>query len=294
MDREGHLMTSPTYLILGATGGMGQAVYERLSKRDASLLIGGRDPARLEALSKCTGTGALAGDARASLAVERAVARTVEHFGRIDGAVNLVGSLLLKPANLTKPEEWDDVIAANPGCAFPLVRAAAFAGATHEPTAQARPFRESGTASLRPVPDLGESDELSKLSLVRRSRIGRVLLEREVSAGAVVVPPVGREGSAEMPLVENEDVVQALSEQRSNESLRVGVLPRGARSDRHLVKAERLNSPVEVRAVDPIAISDQVPGGRLPRERLDHLLRGPAGRRVRGHVDVEELPSIEA
>jgi NAD(P)-dependent dehydrogenase (short-subunit alcohol dehydrogenase family) len=152
MEQEGHLMTSPTYLILGATGGMGQAVYERLSKRDASLLIGGRDPARLEALSKCTGTGALAGDARASLAVERAVARTVEHFGRIDGAVNLVGSLLLKPANLTKPEEWDDVIAANPGCAFPLVRAAAFAGATHEPTAQARPFRESGTASLRPVP----------------------------------------------------------------------------------------------------------------------------------------------
>jgi starvation-inducible DNA-binding protein len=150
MDREGHPMTSPTYLILGATGGMGQAVCERLSKRDASLLIGGRDPARLEALSKCTGTGALAGDARAPLAVERAVARTVEHFGRIDGAVNLVGSLLLKPAHLTKPEEWDDVIAANPGCAFPLVRAAAFAGATHEPTAQARPFRESGTASLRP------------------------------------------------------------------------------------------------------------------------------------------------
>ncbi len=97
-----------------------------------------------------------------------------------------------------------------------------------------------------------------------------------------------------MPLVENDYVVQALSAQRSNESLRVGVLPRGARSDRHLVKAERLDSPVKVRAVDPIAISDQVPGGRLPRKRLDHLLRGPAGRRVRCHVDVEELPSIEA
>ena len=122
-------------------------------------------------------------------------------------------------------------------------------------------------------PDLGESDDLSTLSLVRRSRIGRVLLEREVSTGPVVVLPVVREDSAEMPLVENDYVVQALSAQRSNESLRVGVLPRGARSDRHLVKAERLNSPVKVRAVDPIAISKRIPRDRLPRERLELLGR---------------------
>ena len=57
-------MASPTYLILGATGGMGQALCERLSKRGASLLIGGRDPVRLEELSKRTGAEFLAGDAR--------------------------------------------------------------------------------------------------------------------------------------------------------------------------------------------------------------------------------------
>ena len=84
--------------------------------------------------------------------------------------------------------------------------------------------RGSSGSTLVPMvqsPDLGESDDLSKLSLVRRSRIGRVLLEREVSAGAVVVLPVVREDSAEMPLVENDYVVQALSAQGSNESLRV-------------------------------------------------------------------------
>jgi len=118
-------MTSPTYLILGATGGMGQALCERLSKRGASLLIGARDPARLEELSKRTGAASLAGDARDPLAIDRAVACTVERFGRIDGAVNLVGSLLLKPAHLTKAEEWDDVVATNLGSAFHLVRAAA-------------------------------------------------------------------------------------------------------------------------------------------------------------------------
>ncbi len=48
--------------------------------------------------------------------------------------------------------------------------------------------RSSGTTLVAMVqsPDLGESDDLSKLSLVRRSRIGRVLLEREVGAGAVL------------------------------------------------------------------------------------------------------------
>ncbi len=39
--------------------------------------------------------------------------------------MNLVGSLLLKPAHLTKAEEWDDVVATNLGSAFHLVRAAA-------------------------------------------------------------------------------------------------------------------------------------------------------------------------
>ena len=47
-------------------------------------------------------------------------------------------------------------------------------------------------------PNLGEGDDLSKLSLVRRSRIGRLLLEREVSAGAVVVLPVPEPGSLSM------------------------------------------------------------------------------------------------
>ena len=117
-------MSTPTYLILGATGGMGHALCERLSKRGTSLLIGGRDPERLEALARRTGAEALAGDARGPLAVDLAVERTVERFGRIDGAVNLVGSLLLKPAHLTKAEEWEDVIATNLGSAFHLVRAA--------------------------------------------------------------------------------------------------------------------------------------------------------------------------
>lgn len=116
---------SPTYLVLGASGGIGGVLCDRLAKRGAQLVLGGRDPERLGELAERTGGHALAGDARDGAVVEQAVAETIERFGRIDGAVNLVGSLLLKPAHTTRPEEWSDVIETNLGSAFHLVRAAA-------------------------------------------------------------------------------------------------------------------------------------------------------------------------
>ena len=73
--------------------------------------------------------------------------------------------------------------------------------------------------------DLGERDDLSKISVVDRPPFWRVLLECEMCPGAIVVARVRGEDPAEMPLVENDDVVQALSTQRSNESLRKAVLP---------------------------------------------------------------------
>jgi NAD(P)-dependent dehydrogenase (short-subunit alcohol dehydrogenase family) len=118
-------MTTPTYLVLGATGGIGRVLCERLTKRGASLVLGGRDPEKLSELAAKTGGEVCPGDAREATAVDEAVALAVERFGRLDGAVNLVGSILLKPAHLTKPDEWNEVIATNLGSAFHLVRSVA-------------------------------------------------------------------------------------------------------------------------------------------------------------------------
>jgi 3-oxoacyl-[acyl-carrier protein] reductase len=51
----------------------------------------------------------------------------VARYGRLDGAANLAGSLLLKPARLTTADEWHATLAANLTTAFALVRAAAAA-----------------------------------------------------------------------------------------------------------------------------------------------------------------------
>ena len=74
--------------------------------------------------------------------------------------------------------------------------------------------------------DLGERDDLSEISVVVRPPFWRVHLNCEMRPGAVVVAREIRKDPAEMPLVENDDMVQALSTQRSDESLRIAVLPR--------------------------------------------------------------------
>jgi len=47
-------MTTPTYLVFGSTGGIGRVLCERLAKRGASLVLGGRDPGKLSELAART------------------------------------------------------------------------------------------------------------------------------------------------------------------------------------------------------------------------------------------------
>jgi 3-oxoacyl-[acyl-carrier protein] reductase len=115
----------PAYLVLGATGGIGSVLARRLAARGARLVLAARDASRLEALAEEVGGKAIQLDATRVEEVERGVERAVEHVGRLDGAVNCVGSILLKPAHVTRAEEWEQTIALNLTSAFALVRAAA-------------------------------------------------------------------------------------------------------------------------------------------------------------------------
>lgn len=119
--------TSNTYLILGATSGVGMELARRLAASGARLFLVARDPDKLAAFaSSLPGEIATAlADATNSQQVDVAVAAAVEQFGKIDGAVNLVGSILLKPAHLTSDDEWRQTLALNLDSAFYLLRAAA-------------------------------------------------------------------------------------------------------------------------------------------------------------------------
>ena len=116
-------MNDQAFVILGAAGGIGTLLSQRLAKDGASLILAGRTAASLEALADRIGGHPKVLDAASPGDVEQAVQDCVERFGRIDGIVNLVGSILLKPAHRTSEEEWRATLRANLDTAFAAVRA---------------------------------------------------------------------------------------------------------------------------------------------------------------------------
>jgi NAD(P)-dependent dehydrogenase (short-subunit alcohol dehydrogenase family) len=116
---------TPVYAILGAAGGIGAALARILAAEGASLALGGRTPASLEALTHEVGGLAHTLDATQPPQVEAFLEATVARYGRLDGVVNCVGSILLKPAHLTSEAEFEQVIATNLTSAFGTVKAGA-------------------------------------------------------------------------------------------------------------------------------------------------------------------------
>jgi NAD(P)-dependent dehydrogenase (short-subunit alcohol dehydrogenase family) len=112
-------------IVFGAGGGIGSETARRLAASGARLLLAGRTAAKLAPLAAELGAEFIECDVRQSAAVESVFEQAGKAIGPITGAVNCVGSILLKPAHLTSDAEWADTLATNLNSAFCIVRAAA-------------------------------------------------------------------------------------------------------------------------------------------------------------------------
>jgi 3-oxoacyl-[acyl-carrier protein] reductase len=120
MDNDPH-----TFVVLGATGGIGSALCRRLARGGTDLVLAARDEGRLKALAGELDAPFHAVDATDGAAVDRLFSRVREEHGTIAGAANCVGSFLLKPAHMTTGEEFARQISQNLTTAFNTVKAAA-------------------------------------------------------------------------------------------------------------------------------------------------------------------------
>lgn len=117
---------SSNALVFGAAGGIGAELSRRLRSKNWNLTVASRDSSGgLSALAGELNAAAFAVDVRESQSVDDCVAAAWAKLGKLDGVVNCVGSLLLKPAHLTTPDEWAHVIATNLTSSFNILRAAA-------------------------------------------------------------------------------------------------------------------------------------------------------------------------
>jgi 3-oxoacyl-[acyl-carrier protein] reductase len=113
-------------LVTGATGGIGQGLVSAFAEQGATVVLSGRDEAKLAAAKKMAGPDCVVipADLAKSGEAARLIAETMEKAGRIDILVNNAGitkdTLLMRMTD----EQFDDVMNVNLRTIFQLCRAA--------------------------------------------------------------------------------------------------------------------------------------------------------------------------
>ena len=115
-----HSDTQKKCLVIGAAGGIGRCLVRRLADAGWELVLAGRRAEPLQSLAQQVGGQSVSLDASDFAAVEQVMK---DHPG-INAAVNLAGSILLKPSSSTTRDDFDQTISQNLTTAFALVRAA--------------------------------------------------------------------------------------------------------------------------------------------------------------------------
>jgi NAD(P)-dependent dehydrogenase (short-subunit alcohol dehydrogenase family) len=107
-------------LVIGGAGGIGRCLCRTLAHGGWRVVVADRDADRARVAAEEVGGTSIALDARDFEATRAAF----EAVGPLQGVVNLAGSILLKPASMTTPEEFEQTIGLNLRTAFSVVRAA--------------------------------------------------------------------------------------------------------------------------------------------------------------------------
>lgn len=114
-----------TIVIGGISGGIGSALATSLHEEGYALAGYARSSENLDALaSNLPGTSTKVLDATNPNEVDAFMAETIHNNGRIDAYVHAIGSILIKPAHLTTPENWAHTLQTNLSSAFYALSAA--------------------------------------------------------------------------------------------------------------------------------------------------------------------------
>lgn len=125
-------------------------------------------------------------------------------------------------------------------------------------------------------------------------RVWRVLVEGEMRPRSLVVRDIGAEEPSQMAFVEHDDVVEALTSDRSDDSFDIGILPGRSRCRANDRQAERRDRAVERGVEDRIAVVQNKARRRdlAPGKRFAELLPGPRRGGVLRHTDVQDTATV--
>ena len=135
--------------------------------------------------------------------------------------------------------------------------------------------------------DFGKLHDLARRGEVDQPEVRSILAKRKMGARPVIVSEVAGQDAAEVSLVENEHVIQALAADRADESLHERVLPRALRRGENLLDPHALYAVPKLLTVDAVAVTQEIGGRGVVREGVHDLLGGPAGGGVLSHVEMD-------
>jgi hypothetical protein len=108
----------------------------------------------------------------------------------------------------------------------------------------------------------------------------------------VIVREVRGEEASQVPLAENDDVIQALAPDRADESLGEGILPRAVRGRENFTDSHALHTLPEGVTVDCVAVAQEVGPCGIVGEGVHDLLGGPVGGGMLGHIEIDDPAAV--
>src|SRR3979409_2228253 len=109
---------------------------------------------------------------------------------------------------------------------------------------------------------------------------------------AVIVVRIGSEDSAQMNLAQDNDVVQALTPDRSDQPFGKAILPGRGWCGGLVPNAHGAQPACDDRTIDPIPVADHIARSFIPRECFCDLARNPFRGRMWCDVDPAEVSAV--
>ena len=108
----------------------------------------------------------------------------------------------------------------------------------------------------------------------------------------MIIVEVWAKNAPQMPLVEDDRMVQAFAPHTADQAFHIRILPRAPWRRDDLFHAHRRHGRAERLPVCAVPVADQVPRRRAPRECLSDLLCDPRHRRVRRDSEMHDLAAL--
>jgi len=124
---------------------------------------------------------------------------------------------------------------------------------------------------------------------LNRTRDRRILLQRPMRSNAVVIGRIVFQNSAQMCLAQNDDVIQTLAPDRSDQPFGKAILPRRSWCDRLFPNAHGAQSACDDGTIDAIPVPDHVARSLIPGKCFCYPACNPIRCRVGCHVDPDEI-----